>query len=185
MADFKLAYFKTMGHEGGYVNNPNDRGGETYKGIARNFHPTWQGWSLIESYKKDKNFIRLLERDEYLEQLVLAFYKTQFWDALELDHLKSQTIADELFDSSVNLGTGTTIMLLQEALNLLNRNQHDFKDIRLDGKMGPRTIASLQSYSNEMAMLKTLNGLQFVRYRNICFKDATQEVFFHGWLKRV
>lgn len=185
MADFKLAYFKTMGHEGGYVNNKNDRGGETYKGVARKKNPDWKGWALIDSYKTNKEFIKMLERDEFLQQLVLAFYKTLYWDALQLDVFKSQPIAEELFDTSVNIGTGTAIMLMQEALNLLNRNQKDFHDIEVDGIIGPRTIALLQGYPNSGAMLKTLNGLQFSRYRYICKNNPTQEEFFHGWLNRV
>lgn len=185
MADFKLAYFKTMGHEGGYVNNVYDRGGETYKGVARKIHPVWPGWTLIDSHKKNKDFAKFLERDELLQNLVLNFYKGFYWDVLQLDTVKSQALAEELFDSSVNLGTGTAIQLLQEALNLLNRNQRDFTDIPIDGKIGPKTLDTLKAYPNQTAMLKTLNGLQFTRYRNICKHDATQEVFFHGWLNRV
>ena len=35
MADFRLAYKKIEAAEGGYVNDPDDKGGETYKGISR------------------------------------------------------------------------------------------------------------------------------------------------------
>jgi len=38
MAKFNLAFSKMLFHEGGYVNDPDDLGGETYKGIARNSH---------------------------------------------------------------------------------------------------------------------------------------------------
>jgi lysozyme family protein len=51
MAHFKTAYALTMGHEGIYSNNPKDRGGETYKGIARKFHPSWEGWKAIDRMK--------------------------------------------------------------------------------------------------------------------------------------
>ena len=39
MADFNDAFDETMGHEGGYVNDSNDAGGETYRGISRRFNP--------------------------------------------------------------------------------------------------------------------------------------------------
>ena len=45
MADFKVAFAKTIRFEGGYVNHKADKGGETYKGIARNFWPKWKGWA--------------------------------------------------------------------------------------------------------------------------------------------
>ncbi|MFM7564688.1 MAG: glycosyl hydrolase 108 family protein, partial [Planctomycetota bacterium] len=39
MADFAIAFDETMINEGGYVDDPDDRGGETYRGVARRFHP--------------------------------------------------------------------------------------------------------------------------------------------------
>ena len=33
MASFTKAFAKTVAAEGGYVNNPNDKGGETYMGM--------------------------------------------------------------------------------------------------------------------------------------------------------
>lgn len=41
MAEFNIAFQKTLTHEGGYVNDPEDSGGETYKGISRNNHKNW------------------------------------------------------------------------------------------------------------------------------------------------
>ena len=38
MADFKIAFEKVLEQEGGYVNDVNDPGGETYKGVARSIH---------------------------------------------------------------------------------------------------------------------------------------------------
>lgn len=48
MADFKTAYDITSGLEGGYVNDTNDLGQETYKGISRRFWPHWDGWQHID-----------------------------------------------------------------------------------------------------------------------------------------
>lgn len=185
MADFKIAFIKTMDHEKGYSNHPKDRGGETYRGIARKFHPTWKGWELIDSYKKSKNFEPLLDKDAYLQRLVEEFYKETFWDYLALDKVMNQVIATELFDTSVNMGQSVAAEFLQIALNLLNRDQKDYKDLPVIGKIGPLTIETVNKYKNEAALVKTLNGLQFSRYRNICDRDRTQEVFFHGWLNRV
>ena len=38
--------------EGLYCDEPGDAGGETYRGIARVYHPHWVGWELIDSYKQ-------------------------------------------------------------------------------------------------------------------------------------
>ncbi|MBW1801582.1 MAG: hypothetical protein JRJ85_12745, partial [Deltaproteobacteria bacterium] len=44
MAKFDEAFEKTTAIEGGYVFDPDDAGGETYKGISRRFNPSWGGW---------------------------------------------------------------------------------------------------------------------------------------------
>ena len=41
-----------MKHEGGYVFDPDDSGGETYKGVARKFHSKWEGWSKIDLHSQ-------------------------------------------------------------------------------------------------------------------------------------
>ncbi len=51
MADFKTAIEATLKAEGGYVNDPDDPGGETYKGIARNRNSKWSGWTHIDLLK--------------------------------------------------------------------------------------------------------------------------------------
>ena len=52
MAIFNLAYKKLEVAEGGYVNDPDDKGGETYKGISRKANPNWAGWISIDQIKK-------------------------------------------------------------------------------------------------------------------------------------
>jgi len=56
MAEFNIALQKTLAHEGGYSNDPNDMGGETYKGISRASHSVWKGWAIVDKYKKLSGF---------------------------------------------------------------------------------------------------------------------------------
>jgi lysozyme family protein len=62
MSDFNTAYNLTMGIEGGYANDPNDHGGQTWKGIAQKMHPQWAGWLIIEAAKKNQAFLDLFHR---------------------------------------------------------------------------------------------------------------------------
>lgn len=185
MAVFKESFLKIMKVEGGYSNHQDDRGKETYKGIARNRHGAWEGWSIIDGYKNYDDFLEQLEKDDHLQLLVHAFYKTIFWDDIRLDEILNQTVADEIYDIAINMGQATAVKMTQTALNLLNRNQKDYPDLKVDGKIGEVTIKAINNYKNEKALVKTLNGLQFERYRKICTDDPTQEVFFHGWLTRI
>lgn len=186
MASFKDAYKIVKQNEGGYANNPNDAGGETYKGIARKRHPNWKGWAMVDAQKKNPAGFKFgLETDGKLQQAVLDFYKTEFWDALNLDHIQSQSIATELFDTGVNMGTGIAAMFLQQALNATNRNGVNYPDIKEDHQLGPTTIKVLNAHKRPGDVLKLINCLQGARYVDICRANPTNEEFMPGWLTRV
>lgn len=104
MADYKLAINPVLKSEGGYANDPDDRGGETYKGISRNNWPSWEGWEVIDREKRNKNFPKSLANLVFLHDMVLEFYKINFWDKIGGDNLKSQAIAKDLVDSAINEG---------------------------------------------------------------------------------
>ena len=52
MANFDKSFNKLILTEGGYVNDPADRGGETYLGISRVHHPDSLMWPIIDDVKK-------------------------------------------------------------------------------------------------------------------------------------
>ena len=186
MADFSKAYALTMGHEGIYSNNPKDNGGETYKGIARKFHPTWAGWKIIDGQKSFSGFPGNLKSVAHvLEPLVQAFYKKEFWDVNRLDQVIHQAIANEMFDTAVNCGYVVAANFLQRSLNLLNRNGRNYPDLAVDGKIGPVTLGVLNRHPSPNNVLKCLNGFQFHWYVMITESNKTQEEFFNGWIERV
>jgi len=189
MADFKTAHKIVMQHEGGYANNRNDKGGETYKGVARKRHPNWLGWDIVDSIKKlqanPDSFEIILQSNEILQKLVLSFYKTEFWDALSLDNVKDQSIATELYDTGVNMGTGIAALFLQTALNVSNRNGKDYDDLKKDAKVGPNTVNTLNAHQRPADVLKVLNCLQGSRYIDIMEGNPGQEIFFRSWFNRV
>ncbi|MDD5712351.1 MAG: glycosyl hydrolase 108 family protein [Smithellaceae bacterium] len=165
MADFGTAFEKTLKNEGGYrlVNVKEDRGGQTYAGIARNCHPDWSGWRYIDQGDS---------KNPALSSLVQDFYRRNFWLAISGDKIKNQIIAEAIFDFSVNAGTGTAIKAAQTAMG-----------VNPDGRIGPITLGALD----------TIDGAQFIakyalakiaRYAEICRKDKTQTKFLLGWINR-
>ena len=200
MSAFKLAYDKTLGHEGGYSFDPNDRGGETYKGISRANFPNWEGWRIIDLVKANVNrneLDKVLAADENLQAFVLDFYRINFWLALKLEKIAEQEIAEELFDTAVNQGLKTAAKYFQQALNLLNNNQKHYSNISEDGNIGDGTIKAYKAYMltsrfpgrsedrNIRMLLKVMNGLQFERYADICRATECQEIYLYGWVNRV
>lgn len=187
MADFIQAYDITMKIEGGYSNNPFDKGGETYKGISRKFHPEWSGWITVDKYHSENIHLMndQLNNDTNLQILVKDFYKKEYWDTLSLNNVVEQKIAQELFDTAINMGIGVASVFLQRSLNVTNRNGKDYTDLKIDGKIGPKTLAILNYHPRPKDVLKTLNVLQGEKYIAICEANPAQEIFFSGWLNRV
>jgi lysozyme family protein len=96
MADFETAYDRVMGHEAGYVNDPNDPGGETKWGISKRSYPHLD--------------IKSLTRED-----ARAIYRRDFWQRIRADKL-ADGVAYQLFDFAVNSGIETAIRYLQRAL---------------------------------------------------------------------
>lgn len=190
MADFKKALEKTLRREGGYVDDPVDAGGETYKGVSRRYNPSWPGWKVIDRKKGGGDFPVSLDDDPDLQLQVRNLYKQDYWDKFMGDEIpeKALEIAVELFDTGINLGVGRAVKYLQRGLNLLNRNGRSWKDIVVDGSFGLATLAALEKYSRKDKpgyLLKIMNILQGNHYINYMTRSPVQEKYARGWLNRV
>ncbi|HQF43983.1 MAG TPA: glycosyl hydrolase 108 family protein [Ignavibacteriaceae bacterium] len=186
MYKFDLIYNKVMIDEGGYVSDPDDPGGETYKGISRVNNPKWAGWQIIDSYKGRYDFPKCLQADENLEELVKYLYKKKYYDPYIGDQI-DDSIAEEMFDQAVNLGIERAIEHLQRSLNVLNRNQRDYSDIQVDGIFGQNTLKALlkcESVRGTKLLFNVLNGYQVKRYIELMEKDAFKEKYI-GWFNRI
>lgn len=188
MANFTEAYNLTSAHEGGYVDDPTDRGGETYRGISRVHHPSWSGWRKIDAYKGRPGFPAMLNEDRPLQNSVKSFYKRKYWDRFLGDQVPDQQAANELYDTGVNMGIRRAVRFLQNALNQLNRNQRNYKDLVVDGWLGQGTLEVLKQYlrldRKSDFLLKMMNIQQGARYIEIMENDPSQEKYARGWLKR-
>jgi lysozyme family protein len=165
MANFDPAFEKMIRNEGGYklINVASDRGGQTYAGIARNYHPNWAGWRYI-----DANDLTNLQ----LSDLVGSFYKTEFWDKLSGDAITRQITAESLFDFAVNAGVKTALKLAQITLGTVP-----------DGSLGPVTLGKLNEMEESVFVLKFALA-KVARYAEICNKDREQSKFLLGWINR-
>jgi len=162
---FDTAFDRMILNEGGYqlTNVQGDRGGQTYAGIARKFHPGWFGWRYI-----DNNDLDNLE----LSKAVREFYRDEFWDKVSGDAIAKPAIAESIFDFAVNAGVSTAIKLAQIVVGAVP-----------DGRIGPATLAKLNDIDEATFVLKYALA-KVARYAQICNKDRTQSKFLLGWLNR-
>ena len=189
MAEFKTAFYITSGHEGGYSNDPDDAGGETYKGISRRYNPSWGGWEVIDDCKRfDFGIQECLDmKGNMIEDLVFKFYKDRYWNPWWGDEIDNQEIANELFDTSVNMGVYRAVKFLQQSLNYLNRNGRLYSDIVEDGAFGENTMRAYRSLpmKDHDTLLKMMNVLQGMHYMNYMSRSPIQEKYARGWFNRV
>ncbi len=189
MANFEQAYEITMGHEGGYVNDRDDAGGETYKGVARKMNKGWEGWKRLDELKQEGDaFPENLDEDTIFQEDIRRFYKQRYWDPFWGDDIPNQSIASEMFDTGVNMGVGRAVKFLQKSLNLLNRNGALYRELVVDGAFGGNTLKALEAYLDKdhpKFLFKLMNILQGQHYINYMTKSPKQEKYARGWLNRV
>lgn len=94
-AAFDLCFDRLIGHEGGYVNDPADPGGETQWGVSKRSYPDLD--------------IRRLTREDARE-----IYRRDFWGRINADEMPP-AVAWQLFDFAVNSGIETAVRYLQRA----------------------------------------------------------------------
>ncbi len=187
--DFIFALNNALSSEGLISNNKSDHGGFTYKGISWIKHPDWPGWKIIDDFFRNTDYksVQQLNNNTDLHNLVIDFYRSEFWNKIQGDNLSTQQIANELFESSVNLGVPAASEILQRTINLLNRNISLYPDITVDGVIGNQTLEALKkcfAANGEKLIYNLLNFYQAKRYIEIMEKDHTQEIFI-GWFSRI
>ena len=138
MANFYIAFKRTAQFEGGYVYDPDDNGGETYAGISRKANPKWVGWKTIDAAKKKSNFPKNLKSDIILQTQVKTLYKTNYWNTIWGDKITNQDVANDLYDTGVNMGVAMSIKLAQRQFRMTQT-----------GKMSDELLKKLNSVTSK------------------------------------
>lgn len=162
--------------EGGYSNDPADSGGETMYGItkvvarAHGYHDEMR--NMPKSVAKN-------------------IYQDQYWTLPRFDLVAQRlpSVAEELFDTGVNMGPMVAAKFLQRALSVLVEGP----PLVVDGAIGRVTLYALDAFIKQRGkdkaaavLLRLLNAQQAVRYMEIAEKNPSQEKFMFGWtLNRV
>jgi lysozyme family protein len=130
MADFLTAYKRTKANEGAYSNDEGDSGGETIWGIARNEDPKWQGWPIVDQYRKKPGFPGNL-KDAGLEPLIQDYYRKTYWNPMHGDEILNQDEANAIYDGDVNTGNSQGVILAQRALGITETGHMDDHTLNL------------------------------------------------------
>lgn len=113
MADFEIAFKSTVKEEGGYGIDSN--GAEVAFGINRKHNPDWDGWKDIDDLKANKADVnKTILADPKLLTSAKKLYKERYYDVLNIDKISDQTLANNIFDFSVNSGHKDAEKLLKK-----------------------------------------------------------------------
>lgn len=140
MANIKVLVPFILSWEGGFVNDKDDKGGATNKGVTI---ATWRkvGYDKDGDGDIDIDDLRLLSLED-MEKCVL---KPHYWDRCKADTIKSQDVANILVDWVWASGIWG-IKYTQEILSL-----------NMDGVVGPKTIAAINTADPEELFRKIWN----------------------------
>ena len=142
-------------HEGGYVNDPVDPGGETNFGIAKRSHPDVDIKNLTKDGAKE-------------------IYKEHYWDKNKVDDLPKE-LKHIYFDMCVNQGKSRAVKILQRAANAKGA------DLKVDGGLGPMTLRAILKSKVE---LQRVRAYRIKYYADLVTRKPDLEKFNYGWFKR-
>lgn len=128
--DFNTAFHKLLGHEGGFVDHPDDPGGATR-------------WGVTERVARANGYTGSMR--EFPVDLAKSIYRSQFWDAVQADELPPE-VRYAVFDAAVNSGVRQSILWLQRAV-----------EVKDDGVLGPRTLAAARSSNPDWILRRVLS----------------------------
>jgi lysozyme family protein len=172
MADFDTFLPILLRFEGGFVNDPDDPGGATNKGItlktfsgcARNLlgiDPTLGNLKALTNEQAGK------------------IYKALYWDKVRGDDITLQELANIVVDFYVNAGVHAT-KLLQNVMNAAGANP----SVAADGVIGAGTMQALQGLHQPDVYRRYKQGRKDY-YQDLAANHPSLAKFLNGWLNRV
>ena len=156
MEVFSRVLDKILKHEGGYVLDPGDPGGETKFGISKRSYPQLD--------------ILHLTREE-----AIAIYRRDWWERHGYEMIADEDLAVKVFDFAVNMGATRAHKILQEALNRTSP-----AELSVDGLLGPLSMEAVNNHPNPPLLLAELKLGAIAFYAGL--KNAPR--YLVGWVRR-
>lgn len=158
---FNTAWERLFRHEGGFQNNPNDRGNWTSGSIGRGkLRGTKYGISAM-SYPR-------LDIENLTLQRAKRIYRKDWWDKLYIDCFP-KVLQFQMMDAAVNHGMYNAVLFVQRAVN-----------VKADGVIGPITEKALVRMDHNDLLLRFLA-------ERLCFMTHLKSWNIHskGWARRI
>lgn len=166
MADIKKIVPFILKWEGGFVNDPDDLGGATNKGITI---ATYEHYCKMKGYPKPTiERLKNITNEQWTNIL-----KTLYWDKWLADRIINQSVANILVDwvwASGRYG----IKLPQKLLG-----------VKIDGIVGNKTLGAVNEYKDQFELFQMIRSERIEFIDRICVSRPTNNKFKKGWLNRI
>lgn len=161
MASFETALPWVLRHEGGWSDDPLDRGGATMYGITL-------------AVAQRHGIPDALALRGITPQQAADIYRKDYW---RFDGIVNQNVATKVFDIAVNCGLSTAVKMLQKAVGMAGH----FTTV--DGDLGPKTLEAVNA-CHVYTLMSLLVSLQRSHYQRIVDRSPEQIRFLKGWMRR-
>jgi len=181
MADFNKAFEILMklefSNSSNYLHKNSTERDYTVAGIYKYAHPKWLGWFIVmDTLERNQGNMAVSSRELYLnshlKELVMQFYKSQFWDRMRLDQIRNDNTATELFVFAVNAGTRNAVRKAQKLVGA-----------DADGQVGPVTIGLINSFDPDKFDIM-FDEVELKYYDDIIKRKPSFAVYKNGWKNR-
>jgi lysozyme family protein len=163
MADDAVEFLisRVIDREGGFVNDPTDRGGATKYGITIGTLAAYRGHAVTVPDVKDMT-----------ELEARKIYRANYFRGI--DAVTDPKSLEFLFDYAVNAGTGKATKALQFVIGAVE-----------DGDFGPNSKKKLAEYGDQSKLYWPLVCYRFDHFMRIMANDPSQTKFANGWANRM
>lgn len=152
--------------EGGYINDSDDLGGPTCKGVC------FRTFKLFRTRKR-LPVPTIEDLKNISDEEFVSILKEMYWDACRADRIESQSVANAIVDWAWNSGTTTAAKEVQKVLG-----------VEADGIIGNITLAAINSWS-PLPLFGQIQQARIAYLQRICNSRPANNKFMRGWLNRV
>jgi len=153
----------------GYVNDPDDNGGETVSGVTRKNHQALKIWASLDKLSgvaKKKSYKPTKEEWKEIYQL----YYENYYNPLRIEDIVDEQLAIQVFDLGVNAGVNRSAKILQEVVR-----------VKQDGIVGKNTLEAVNS---DKQATESFRERRLKYYNSLAESNSTYQKFLKGWINR-
>lgn len=149
----------------------------TIGGIYGKYHQHSINWNFVNSIIQSCGFdlkraSNMLYYDEKTMKSVKEVYHFEYWEALKLEYVISQKMADEIFAMAIHSGKRNAVKLAQDVIG-----------VKIDGFIGSQTIGALNAFDESLFDIK-YDVREKEYYDEIVENNIKLDIYLKGFYNR-